>query len=72
MAEGLAAFLDDGHIIAFNRRWVGCDGDIDCVVAGSLDGQPVVIIGEAKTNMLQTRVETVILLNHNFVCMVTA
>lgn len=57
LAEGIKKFLDDGHIIAVNRKFDGCPGDMDCVVAGMLDGEPVVIIGEAKTNMPQKHVE---------------
>lgn len=59
MAEGIARFLQDGRIVAANRKWEACHGDVDCFVEGSLNGELVVVMGEAKTNMPTKRVEAV-------------
>lgn len=56
MAEGLAASVDGGKIITVNYKWRHGQhkkaGDLDCLVAGTVSGVPVVIIGEAQLNMV--------------------
>ena len=56
MAAGLAAELEQGEIVAVNYKWRhkadGTAGDMDCLVAGLWAGVPVVVIGEAKLNLV--------------------
>eukprot|EP00798_Chlamydomonas_sp_ICE-L_P025249 gene25249-10897_t len=48
MAVGIKDLVG-GEIVAVNYKWLG--GDHDCLVAGVLEGVPVIAIGEAKLNM---------------------
>eukprot|EP00195_Chlamydomonas_chlamydogama_P008643 CAMPEP_0202893504 /NCGR_PEP_ID=MMETSP1392-20130828/3074_1 /ASSEMBLY_ACC=CAM_ASM_000868 /TAXON_ID=225041 /ORGANISM="Chlamydomonas chlamydogama, Strain SAG 11-48b" /LENGTH=226 /DNA_ID=CAMNT_0049577861 /DNA_START=347 /DNA_END=1024 /DNA_ORIENTATION=- len=50
MAEGVRARVG-GEIVAVSHTWPGSSEDLDCLVAGTLEGQPVVVIGEAKVDM---------------------
>lgn len=50
MAVGVKDLVG-GEIVAVSYKWHGHSGDLDCLVAGVLDGVPVIVIGEAKLNM---------------------
>eukprot|EP00798_Chlamydomonas_sp_ICE-L_P023205 gene23205-30420_t len=50
MAAGIKDLVG-GEIVAVGYKWLGRSGDLDCLVAGELEGVPVIVIGEAKLNM---------------------
>jgi hypothetical protein len=50
MASGICDLVG-GEVVAVSYKWPGSSGDMDCLVAGELEGVPVIVIGEAKLNM---------------------
>ncbi len=66
MAEAIAKFLDGGRVVISNRKWRSRPGDVDCIVEGVLDGEEVVVIGEAKMNIPQKKKDAAEILDANF------
>jgi hypothetical protein len=48
LAAGVKDLLVGGEIVAVGYKWPGRGGVMDCLVAGELEGVPVIVIGVAK------------------------
>jgi hypothetical protein len=55
VSMAVAKRLEEGEVILTNYKWKGVSGDLDGLVIGKLDGEPIYVLVEAKHNVDKNR-----------------